>query len=107
MQNSQPIFPKGIRINESHPKAPKFVKGNIGIKVDEFVEWLQENQNEKGWVNLDLQESRKGTLYMKINTYARDKSAERKEEAENVDIEEAPDIPIDEPNEEEDDQITF
>jgi hypothetical protein len=46
-------FPKGLFVEET-----TFANGNtiqkLGIRVAEFTEWLNEKQNAKGFVNLDL-----------------------------------------------------
>lgn len=50
--------------------APAFVKGRLSIKVDKAVQFLQENQNEKGYVNADLLASKDNTkVYFKLNTF--------------------------------------
>lgn len=54
-----------------YPKAgaPDFVKGNISVKVDDAIAFLTSSQNEKGYVNLELLESRAGELYLKESNY--------------------------------------
>ena len=60
-------FIKGLFLNRRE-NAPDFVKGNVSIKVEDFINWLTENQNEKGYVNIDLLEGSKG-LYFKKNDW--------------------------------------
>jgi hypothetical protein len=39
-------------------------------KVDDFVRFLQENRNEKGYVNVDVKKSKDGTkMYGEVNSY--------------------------------------
>lgn len=62
-------FAAGMRFEKPGEKAPKWVKGRISIKVSEFVDWAKANQNERGWLNIDLKKSSKGALYLELNTY--------------------------------------
>ncbi len=62
-------FAKGIFFNKPHQNAPDFVKGKIDIKVDELLTFLKEHENAKGYVNLDLKESKGGKLYLELNTF--------------------------------------
>lgn len=59
-------FPQGIRFFSPHENAPDFVKGNVVINRDEFVEWAMK---QKDTIRLDLKESKEGKLYLAINTY--------------------------------------
>jgi len=66
---SENIFIDGIRIDPPHEKAPSFIKGKLGIKVDTLINFLMENQNDRGYVNCDLKESKEGKLYLTLNNY--------------------------------------
>ena len=51
-------------------KAPEFVVCKISIKADDFDEFVKENKNEKGYVNLQVLRSKdKGTLYAVVDTF--------------------------------------
>lgn len=52
--SKQKVYPKGLFINQPHANAPDFVVGKISVKVQDFVEFLNANKNEAGYVNLDL-----------------------------------------------------
>lgn len=67
--NNESTFPKGIFLKPPHSGAPSWVKGQIGIKVDEAVEYLQAMKNDRGYVNLDLKESKGRKLYLDLNSY--------------------------------------
>jgi hypothetical protein len=67
-------FPEGMRISPRRENAPDFIKGHISIRVDEFTSWLHANQKSDGWVNIDIKKSKKGNLYLQLNTYQKDKS---------------------------------
>ena len=45
--------------------APDFVIGQFGCKYDELKPYV----NNKGWINFDILENKKGEKYVKINTY--------------------------------------
>lgn len=62
-------FPKGIRFDKPKEGAPDFVKGKIGIYAPDFIEYLQAKKNEKGWVNLDLKQSKGGKLYLDLDDW--------------------------------------
>lgn len=67
------IYPKGIYFDKPHAKAPKFVKGKLSMKAQEFVAFLKENKqyiNDKGYIKFDLLQSEKdGKLYFTVDTY--------------------------------------
>ena len=51
-------------------KAPEFVVCNLSIKTDDFIQFLEENTNEKGYVNLQvLKGKNKGTFYANIDNF--------------------------------------
>ena len=68
-------FVSGIRFNTPHAKAPSWVKGTISIKVDEFIAYAAANQDDRGWINIDVKESKGGNLYCELNTYQQNKAA--------------------------------
>lgn len=63
-------FAKGF-IFKRNANAPGFVVGNISVKVDEAIEWLQANQH-KGWVNMKVNTAKSGSYYMELDTWATD-----------------------------------
>ena len=51
-------------------KAPDFVICGLSVKTDDFIQFLKENTNEKGYVNLQVRKSKeKGTLYAVVDTF--------------------------------------
>ncbi len=85
-------FAKGIYFGKPHPNAPDFVKGKIDIKVDDLMLFLKEHENEKGYVNLDLKESKAGKLYLELNTFKPQPPKDMQDKAEHMDHEETHDI---------------
>lgn len=67
------IYPKGLYFDKPHANAPKFVKGKLSMKAQDFVNFLKENKqyiNEKGYIKFDLLQSEKdGKLYFTLDTY--------------------------------------
>ncbi len=61
----------GMIIKPKHQNAPGFVKCGISIKVEEFITYLKQNDNN-GWVNLDMLKSRDGKLYVQLNDWKPD-----------------------------------
>lgn len=53
-------------------KAPEFVLANLSIKAEDFISWLQENKNEKWYVNIDILQG-KDWPYSKKNEWKADK----------------------------------
>lgn len=49
--------------------APSFVLASQSAKVDTFVNWLQNNANDKGYVNWDILQSDNGKVYAKHNDW--------------------------------------
>lgn len=71
------IFPSGFNIKPPRDTAPDWVKGSISIKVEDFVSFLNDNE-KKGWVNLEMKMSKAGNLYCELDTW----EPSKKEEAE-------------------------
>lgn len=95
-------FANGIMFKRPREGAPEFIKGNISIKVDEFIKWLTENKTGD-WMNLDLKESKNKTLYLEMNTWKKETSLtpeeisvvqQAREEAQKIEKELNPDIPF-------------
>jgi hypothetical protein len=60
-------FAKGF-IFKRNPNAPDFVVGNISVKVDEAIAWLQANQSN-GWANLKVNQAQNGNYYIELDTW--------------------------------------
>ena len=62
-------YAKGL-FAKRNEKAPEFVICNLSFKTDDFTQFLKENTNEKGYVNLQVLKSNdKGTLYAVVDTF--------------------------------------
>jgi len=63
------IYAKGL-FAKRNENAPDFVTCSLSIKTDDFIQFLRENTNEKGYVNLQVLKSKdKGTLYAIVDTF--------------------------------------
>ena len=62
-------YAKGL-FAKRNEKAPEFVVCSLSFKTDDFIQFLRENTNEKGYVNLQVLKSKdKGTLYAVLDTF--------------------------------------
>ena len=63
------IYAKGLFVKRNE-KAPEFVVCSLSFKTDDFILFLKENTNEKGYVNLQVLKSReKSTIYAVLDTF--------------------------------------
>ena len=63
------IYAKGL-FAKRNEKSPEFVVCNLSVKADDFTQFLKENTNENGYVNLQVLRSKdKGTLYAVVDTF--------------------------------------
>lgn len=75
---------KGL-FTKRHEKAPEFVLANLSIKTEDFISWLQENKNEKGYVNIDILQGNDWP-YSKKNEWKAEKKQENKQSSEIEDL---------------------
>jgi hypothetical protein len=62
------IFPDGFIMKPPRETAPEWVLGSISVKVDEFKQWLDDNE-KRGWVNLNMKRSQAGKMYCELDTW--------------------------------------
>ena len=63
------IYAKGL-FAKRNEKAPEFVVCSLSCKSDDFIQFLRENTNDKGYVNLQVLKSKdKGTIYAVLDTF--------------------------------------
>lgn len=66
------IFAEGLYFDR-RDGAPDFVKGRLSIQLDRFTEWAKKHVTEKGYVNIDIKESRDaGKFYAELNTWKKE-----------------------------------
>ena len=68
-EQNETIFLNGFIFKRPRTGSPDFVKGEMSIKADEAIAFI--NQHAKnGWLNADLLASKDNTkLYFKLNTW--------------------------------------
>lgn len=47
-------FVDGLRVSKPSPKAATFVVAKLGIQVEAFTKYLEDNANANGYVDLDI-----------------------------------------------------
>ena len=83
------IYAKGL-FAKRNEKAPEFVVCSLSFKADDFTQFLKENTNEKGYVNLQVLKSKdKGTLYAAVDTFEPKASTTSTEEKKSVNTQES------------------
>ena len=62
-------YAKGL-FAKRNEKAPEFVVCSLSFKTDDFIQFLRENTNDKGYVNMQVLKSKdKGTMYAVLDTF--------------------------------------
>jgi hypothetical protein len=67
MEKKDKVFADGFIFKRSD-NAPDWVVGNMSVKVDEAISFLQSNQ-KNGWVNLKVNSAKSGKYYMELDTW--------------------------------------
>ena len=80
MQNEK-VFVEGF-IFKRKDEAPDFVIGNISIKKDELIAFMEEHASEDGWVNISVKKSKGGKIYSELDTWKPTKKKEVEEDEE-------------------------
>ena len=64
---AEKVFADGFSFKRRE-SAPDFVIGNVSIKVDEAVPFLQKNA-KNGWVNLNVLTAKSGKQYIELDQW--------------------------------------
>ncbi len=67
MEKEETVFADGL-IFKLKDNQPDFVIGNISVKVEEFVKFLNAH-SDNGWVNIQVLKSQAGKPYAKLDTW--------------------------------------
>lgn len=62
-------FAKGIYAELPSEKAPSFIKMKLSFKVADAAAFLAEHENNAGYVNCDVKESKDGKIYVELNDF--------------------------------------
>lgn len=68
MPQQDKVFANGLIIKDRKPNTPDWVKANLSFRVDEFIQTLQQNNNN-GWVNVIIKKSQNGKTYAEVDTW--------------------------------------
>ena len=71
MEKQDKVFANGF-IFKRNEKAPDFVIGNISIKSEDAIKFIQEH-TKNGWVNLKINKSQGGKAYIELDTWEKSK----------------------------------
>lgn len=61
------VFADGFSFRRNE-KAPDFVVGNLSIKADEAIQFINSHKRD-GWVNLSIKYGRSGNPYIELDTF--------------------------------------
>jgi hypothetical protein len=64
---SDKIFVKGLYAKDLE-NAPDFIKARFSVNCKDFCEFMKANE-KKGWLNIDIKESKEGRLYAELDTW--------------------------------------
>jgi hypothetical protein len=67
--NKDRVYAPAMNWAAPKPEAPDFIKAKVGIKVEEFVAFLQENAKPSGWINFEMKESQDGRYYFELDMW--------------------------------------
>ena len=67
-EQQEKVFASGVFIEEKTFNWGSIIKQSY--KVDDFIKFLNDNKNAKGYVNLDVKKSKAGDkMYAEVNSY--------------------------------------
>lgn len=67
MEKKDKVFADGFIFKRSE-NAPEWVIGKISVKVEDAVAFLNKN-TKNGWVNLNVNQSQNGKIYIELDTW--------------------------------------
>lgn len=62
------LFAKGI-FYKRRDGAPDFVIGNLSVKKEDFVDFVNQHAGQDGWLNLNILKSQSGKPYIEVDTW--------------------------------------
>lgn len=87
--NKEMLFPDGLIVREPSSQAPDFIIGSIGVNAERFSQWVEKHKNDRGWAFFTIKKSKKGGLYIHLDTW-KPKQPEQKAEEPQEDYEKIP-----------------
>lgn len=89
---SEKIYPKGIFIKKPE-NTPDFVLGRMGVKTEDFINFLHEHTKANGFCDFDLLQGDKGP-YLVLNTYKKEEPKDEPTVQMGVDDEDPANLPF-------------
>ena len=89
------IFADGFSF-KTRKEQPEWVVGRLSIKLEDAIPFLKQNDN-KGWVNLNIHIARSGNPYVELDTFKptpKEDSREENEEKKAEGVKEKEDLPF-------------
>lgn len=77
MEKQPTVFVDGLLFKKRREKAPEWIKGHASMKIADFIAWLKIHGKGKEWINFDLCQSAKGSLYFKLDTFTQQRPEEK------------------------------
>jgi hypothetical protein len=75
MEKQEKVFADGFIFKRSE-NAPDWVVGNMSVKVEDAITFLQANA-KNGWVNLKVNSAKSGKFYMELDTWEKSNAPAR------------------------------
>ena len=69
MEKQDKVFVDGMNVQLPSEKAPEYILLRMGFNAQKFFRWCQDHQDEKGWVNITIKKSQKGSIYGELDTW--------------------------------------
>jgi hypothetical protein len=66
--SQEKVFAQGFLFKRKET-APEFVIGQLSIKSDEAMQFIEEHTSESGWINLNIMTARTGNYYIELDTF--------------------------------------
>ena len=76
-------FVNGLIVKKPHQNAPDFIIAKLSFKIEDFTETM-ELHGDKGWFNVEVKESKKGSYYAEVDTWKPNTNQEPQTPAEDV-----------------------
>lgn len=86
------VFVDGLFVSRRE-NSPEFVVANLSFRTEEFINWIKAHTNAKGYCNIDIKKSRKGSIYASLNEWQPSEQSVKDEKTEDKDIK-VDDIPF-------------
>lgn len=73
-EKKEVVFAEGFHCEEKDVPGVPWLKARISVRVNDAVKFLEEHANPRGFVNINVKESKKGGWYCELDTWEPNKS---------------------------------